>query len=68
MLKMEKRVLLTENNKLKATGRGVVAVSEVEREIEELWTELNWLKKNKGLEYEKSRKKMMKTYILLVIF
>ena len=40
MLKIEKRVLLTENKKLKATGRGVVAVSEVKREIEELWTKL----------------------------
>ena len=44
-----------------------MAINEVEREIVELWTKLNRLKKNKGLECEKSRKKIMKAYVLLVI-
>ena len=67
MLKFKNKVLLVENRILKSNCNDMVSGRDVEKEIAELWLEIQRLKTQKGSKVDVSRKKTMVAYSLLVM-
>ncbi|XVE70504.1 hypothetical protein DITRI_Ditri10aG0077700 [Diplodiscus trichospermus] len=66
-MKMERKILLAENIRWKEISGGMVTGCDFENEIAQLWSELSRLKKAQEAECQKARKKMVTTYVVVLV-